>query len=334
MVGRVRAAGAVVVGKTNVPEFGAGANSRNPVWGATGNPFNPDAQSRRLVGRLGGGARHRHAAGLHRLRHRRLAAHSRRHVRRGGLPPLARHGRGRAPRHGLDADLGAGPDGPHGRRHLPALRHADRPARFRSAQSFPIEADAFAEPWPVDLGSLRVAYTEDFGGAPVEKGIRQTFRDKIKAMKHLFRRVDKVESIYGERRPLLRRDPRRELRGALQRRLHQEQASCSGPTSAPTTRSAPSMTLADFAWAHAEQTRIFRTFQELYKRLRPGDGPDGRLHAVPVEAALCRGDGRQEARATTTTGWRRPTSITLTTNPGDRRCPAASTTRRCRSACR
>src|SRR5260370_6260145 len=41
MVGRVRAAGAVVVGKTNVPAFGAGSNSRNPVWGATGNPFNP-----------------------------------------------------------------------------------------------------------------------------------------------------------------------------------------------------------------------------------------------------------------------------------------------------
>ena len=30
-----------MVGKTNVPEFGAGSNSRNPVWGATGNPFNP-----------------------------------------------------------------------------------------------------------------------------------------------------------------------------------------------------------------------------------------------------------------------------------------------------
>src|SRR5471030_1809315 len=40
MVGRVRAAGAIV-GKTNVPEFGAGSNSRNPVWGASGNPFNP-----------------------------------------------------------------------------------------------------------------------------------------------------------------------------------------------------------------------------------------------------------------------------------------------------
>ena len=33
--------GAIVVGKTNVPEWGAGANSRNPVTGATGNPFNP-----------------------------------------------------------------------------------------------------------------------------------------------------------------------------------------------------------------------------------------------------------------------------------------------------
>src|SRR5689334_4416461 len=41
MVARVRAAGAIVVGKTNVPEFGAGSNSRNVVWGATGNPFDP-----------------------------------------------------------------------------------------------------------------------------------------------------------------------------------------------------------------------------------------------------------------------------------------------------
>src|SRR5215207_843932 len=41
MVARVRAAGAIIVGKTNVPEFGAGANSRHFVWGATGNPFDP-----------------------------------------------------------------------------------------------------------------------------------------------------------------------------------------------------------------------------------------------------------------------------------------------------
>jgi Asp-tRNA(Asn)/Glu-tRNA(Gln) amidotransferase A subunit family amidase len=41
LVRRLRDAGAIMVGKTNVPEMGAGANTRNPVWGATGNPFNP-----------------------------------------------------------------------------------------------------------------------------------------------------------------------------------------------------------------------------------------------------------------------------------------------------
>jgi len=63
--------------------------------------------------------------------------------------------------------------------------------------TFPLEAESLAEPWPIDLGSLKVAYTEDFGGAPVEKGIRATFREKIKAMKHLFRSLDKVEVDYG-----------------------------------------------------------------------------------------------------------------------------------------
>ncbi len=41
MVALVRKAGAIIVAKTNVPEFGAGANTRNLVWGATGNPFDP-----------------------------------------------------------------------------------------------------------------------------------------------------------------------------------------------------------------------------------------------------------------------------------------------------
>lgn len=42
LVSRLRQAGAIVAGKTNIPELGAGANSRNTVWGATGNPFNPN----------------------------------------------------------------------------------------------------------------------------------------------------------------------------------------------------------------------------------------------------------------------------------------------------
>lgn len=36
---RMRAAGAIVIGKTNVPQFGLGSHSVNPVYGATRNPF-------------------------------------------------------------------------------------------------------------------------------------------------------------------------------------------------------------------------------------------------------------------------------------------------------
>lgn len=39
LVERARAAGAIVVGKTNTPEFGAGSQTFNPVFGATRNPY-------------------------------------------------------------------------------------------------------------------------------------------------------------------------------------------------------------------------------------------------------------------------------------------------------
>jgi amidase len=41
IVERLKAAGAIVVAKTNTPEFGAGGNTFNAVFGATRNPWNP-----------------------------------------------------------------------------------------------------------------------------------------------------------------------------------------------------------------------------------------------------------------------------------------------------
>ena len=39
IISALRQAGAIVVGKTNTPEFGAGANTKNAVFGAPVNPF-------------------------------------------------------------------------------------------------------------------------------------------------------------------------------------------------------------------------------------------------------------------------------------------------------
>ena len=50
---RMRAAGAILIGKTNVPEFGLGSHTFNPVYGATANPYDP---ARSCGGSSGGAA--------------------------------------------------------------------------------------------------------------------------------------------------------------------------------------------------------------------------------------------------------------------------------------
>ncbi len=53
VVERLRSAGAIVIGKTNVPEFGAGSHTFNPVFGVTRNPYD---LTRTCGGSTGGGA--------------------------------------------------------------------------------------------------------------------------------------------------------------------------------------------------------------------------------------------------------------------------------------
>lgn len=52
MAGRMKAAGCIVVGKTNTPEFGLGSHTFNEVFGATRNPYDPT----RSAGGSSGGA--------------------------------------------------------------------------------------------------------------------------------------------------------------------------------------------------------------------------------------------------------------------------------------
>ena len=84
MVERLEAAGAIVIGKSNTPEFGAGANSYNQLFEATRTPWRTDLTFRRVLRRLGGGAGRGPGLARHRLRSRRLAPHPGKLLRRGG----------------------------------------------------------------------------------------------------------------------------------------------------------------------------------------------------------------------------------------------------------
>ena len=78
---RLRAAGAVLIGKTNLHEFAFGTTSDDTAFGAVRNPHDPLALTRRVQRRVGRRHRHRHVGGVDRHRHRRFHSYPRGGVR-------------------------------------------------------------------------------------------------------------------------------------------------------------------------------------------------------------------------------------------------------------
>lgn len=195
LVAACRQAGAIVIGKTNTPEFGAGANTRNAVYGATGNPFDP---TKSCAGSSGGsavalatgmapictgsdtGGSLRNPAGFSGIVGYRPTP---------GLVPSERRG------HGWNNLSVAGPmartvpdtclmlgsiAGEDGRDPLATTVHGrmiHRPGDF-----YP--------PAEIDLARLRVAITPDFGFAPTERHIAEMLTEKTGLFRHVFARAD------------------------------------------------------------------------------------------------------------------------------------------------
>lgn len=262
MVARVRQAGAIIVAKTNVPEFGAGANSRNAVWGATGNPFDP----RMNAGGSSGGSAVALATDMLPVCTGSDTGGSLR------IPAAVNGVVGFRPSPGLV---------PHARRGLgwsaisvlgPMGRTVADVCQLMAVQTgfdpidpltHPSDAKSFASPDPVDLGKLRVAWTEDFGQCPVEKPIRKVMRDRVKAMRHLFKSCDEVKFDFG------RADDCFDVIRAISfvaryQGDYDKDPSSLGPNVRANYEMGARMSLADVAWAQTEQTRIYRRFQETY----------------------------------------------------------------------
>ena len=191
IVAKVRQAGAIVLGKTNTPEWGAGANTRNAVYGATGNPFDP----MKCAAGSSGGSGVVLATGMVPLATGSDTGGSLRN-------PAAYNGIvGFRPSPGLvpseKRPLGWNPLSVLGpmARTVPDLclllstmvgdDAADPLATTIHGQTIRRPED-FARPASIDLASLRVAITPDFGFAPTEKHIRKVFAQKIGAFSSLF----------------------------------------------------------------------------------------------------------------------------------------------------
>jgi Asp-tRNA(Asn)/Glu-tRNA(Gln) amidotransferase A subunit family amidase len=262
LVARLRAAGAIVVGKTNVPEMGAGANTRNAVWGATGNPFNPLLNA---GGSSGGSAA---ALAVDMLP---LCSGS---DTGGSLRiPAAKCGVvGFRPSPGLIPSerklLGWTPIsvvGPMGRTIADVLLQLKASAGLHAADplSYPIAGDAFSALQDVDLSGLRIGYTEDFGMCEVDDDIRKVFRSKIAALRPFVKECTPAAFDPGDAHRCFDVIRAESFVAGFEAAYKRDPASL-GPNTRANYELGAAMTLADSAWAQAEQTRLFRRFQALF----------------------------------------------------------------------
>ena len=262
-VALVRAAGAIVTAKTNVPEFGAGANTRNPVWGATGNPFDPSL----IAGGSSGGSAAALACDMLPICSGSDTGGSLR------IPAAICGIVGFRPSPGLvpmdGRQLGWTPisvQGPMGRTVADTrmLFAAQLGVDSRDPLSHALDPMAAASERPVDLGRLRIAWTTDFNQCPMSAEIRGVMRRRMQAMRHLFRASDEIAFDLGEADRCF--DViRAQNFVAKYHDSYEKDRDQLGPNIRANYEIGRAMSLADAAWAHAEQTRIFRRFQETFR---------------------------------------------------------------------
>ena len=329
LVARLRAAGAIVTGKTNIPEMGAGANSRNVVWGATGNPFNPNLNA----GGSSGGSAAALACDM-------LPVCTGSDTGGSLRIPAAKCGVvGFRPRPVVPSSrklLGWTPIsvvGPMGRTVADACLQLAASAGPSASDplTYALDPLEFTVPQPVDLGSLRVAYTEDFGACAVDDDIRRTFRAKIDAMRHLFRRCDEIALDTGEVHRCFDVLRAESFVAGMQAAYERDPASL-GPNTRANYEMGARMSLLDSARAQAEQTRILQRFRAAFADYDVILSPTTPVSPFPwtqLYAETINGEPQENYYR-----WLAPTYVvTLTTHPAIS-LPCGWTTPACPSACR
>jgi Asp-tRNA(Asn)/Glu-tRNA(Gln) amidotransferase A subunit family amidase len=261
-VANLKRAGAVIFAKTNLPEFSAGGNTTNPVFGASGNPFAPEL----TCGGSSGGSAIGLATGMMPLAMGTDNAGSLR------IPGSFCGVVGFRPTAGLvPASLrpvGYIPFSVPG----PMARSVEdvwlllRAAAARTSQDpFAAHIDpAFEDAIePAALADLKVAVTTDQGFAPIEPGLRAVFEDRITRIAPLFGALRWADPDFTD---IARAYDI--IRGVLFIASFGEKNAAEpgffGKLVTGNLEKARGFAIEDAGWAFAQQTRLYRKFQDYF----------------------------------------------------------------------
>ncbi|WP_404800326.1 amidase [Actinomadura rudentiformis] len=185
VIERMRAAGVITLGKTNVPEFAAGSHTFNPIFGATLNPYDPS----RSAGGSSGGAAAALACGMHAVADGSDMGGSLRNPASFCNVVGLRPSPGRVPSWpALAAWATMSVQGPMARSVgdaallLSVLAGPDP----RSPIALETPGEVFTRPLERDMTGLRVAWSPDLGGlAPADREVVETLGSAVKVFADL-----------------------------------------------------------------------------------------------------------------------------------------------------
>jgi amidase len=282
VVARLKAAGAIVLGKTNTPEFATGANTVNAVFGATRNPWNPALSS---AGSSGGSAV-AVASGMVSLAQGTDFGGS---VR---VPAAFCGIVGLRPTPGLTPNYPAALAWDFGQAHGPLARNAEDAALMLDAMTglsrrSPISVPP---PWPSALAAveqyenargLRIAYAPDIAGIGVDAEIDTVCRKAAHGLQQAGAAVEEIAFDASDGR-----DPYQTWRGAwmvgrqFSRLAHLDQF---GANLQANVKMGMSVTALDIAAAEEKRERVFQRFGDLLERFDVLLTPTAPVRPFPVE---------------------------------------------------
>ncbi len=312
VVERVKTAGGIVLAKSNTPEFGAGANTVNRVYGATVNPFDPVLS---CAGSSGGSA---------------VALAT-------GMVPLATGSDmggslrtpasfcgvvGHRPSPGVVANDSRrngwstlSVDGPMARnvRDAALLMSAIAGPSRSDPLSLDLDPRAFADLPMVDIGGLRVAFSADLGCAPVSEAVSAHFHKVCERIAPIFAESRWQDPELGDVHRIfeaLRGPNFLEAYGDLVR----ESRAMAGANVIRNVLFAETLSTMDVARASADHTALYRRFGRMFDEVDILICPAASVVPFPVEEVFVASiDGKEMPSYLT---WISITyAITLTTHP-------------------